>query len=94
MIDANDVLGDPQGVSTKLCAALGIPWDEAMLSWAPGRRSTDGPWAPHWYGAVEASTGFGPPEIAPVALPPDAQRLAGRCRPYYERLAAHRINVE
>ena len=56
-----------------------------------GRRAgatTDGPWAPHWYGAVEASTGFGPPETGPVELPDDARRLADRCRPYYERLAA------
>jgi hypothetical protein len=91
VIDANDVLADPEGVLSKLCEALGISWDPAMLHWEPGRRETDGPWAPHWYGAVERSTGFGPPETEPVELPPDAQALADRCRPYYERLAAHRI---
>jgi hypothetical protein len=91
VIDANDVLVNPPGVLSKLCDALGIPWDMAMLSWPPGRRETDGPWAPHWYGAVEASTGFGPPETSRVDLPDDARRLADRCRPYYERLAAHRI---
>ena len=91
VIDANDVLADPEGVLSKLCAALGIPWDPAMLGWDEGRRATDGPWAPHWYGAVEASTSFGPPETTAVQLPPEAQRLADRCRPYYERLAAHRI---
>ena len=91
VIDANDVLGDPAAVLAKLCAALGIPWDEAMLSWPSGRRDTDGPWAPHWYAAVEKSTGFGPPETGPVDLPGDARRLADRCRPYYERLAKHRI---
>ena len=77
---------------SKLCDALGIPWDIAMLSWLPGRRDTDGPWAPHWYGAVEASTGFGPPETGAVTLPDDAQSLADRCRPYYERLADHRLS--
>lgn len=91
VIDANDVLADPAGTLASLCLALSIPWDPAMLSWAPGRRETDGPWAPHWYGAVERSTGFGPPETDPVELPHDAQLLADRCRPYYERLAAHRI---
>ncbi len=93
VIDANDVLADPEGLLSKLCEALGIDWDPAMLNWAPGRRSTDGPWAPHWYAAVEASTGFGPPESDPVDLPDDAQRVADRCQPYYERLAAHRITV-
>jgi hypothetical protein len=93
VVDANDVLEHPAQVLAKLCAALGIAWDSAMLRWPPGRRSTDGPWAPHWYGAVEASTGFGPPERDAVQLPADAQRLADRCRPYYERLAAHRITA-
>ena len=91
VIDANDVLSDPQGILSELCVALGVPWDHAMLSWAPGRRDTDGPWAPHWYGAVEKSTGFCPPETGSVDLPDDARRLADRCRPFYERLAVHRL---
>ena len=91
VIDANDVLANPEGVLGGLCEKLGIPWDRAMLAWAPGRRETDGPWAPHWYAAVEASCGFGPPETEPVELPEEAHRLADRCRPYYERLAVHRI---
>jgi len=93
VIDANDVLADPGAVLSKLCDALGISGDPAMLHWAPGRRDTDGVWAAHWYNAVEQSTGFGPPETAPVELPPEAQRLADRCRPYYQRLAEHRIRA-
>jgi hypothetical protein len=91
VIDAHDVLMNPQAVLSQLCEALGIRWDMAMLSWLPGRRGTDGPWAPHWYGAVEASTGFGPPETDHAELPEEAQRLADRCRPYYELLATHRL---
>ncbi|HEX5184661.1 MAG TPA: HAD family hydrolase [Allosphingosinicella sp.] len=93
VVDANDVLADPRGTLSALCERLGIPFDPAMLSWPPGRRPTDGPWAPHWYQAVEASTGFGPPD-RPAALPDEARRLAERCRPYYERLAAHRITAQ
>jgi len=93
VIDANDVLTSPEGMLTRLCAALGIAWDPAMLSWAPGRRDTDGPWAPHWYAAVEASTGFGPPDNDPVQLADDARFLAERCRPYYQRLAAHKLTA-
>jgi hypothetical protein len=92
VVDAGDVLADPRGTLTGLCAALGLPFDPAMLAWPPGRRATDGPWAPHWYQAVEASTGFGPPEALP-ALDGDARRLADRCQPYYERLAAHRVRA-
>jgi len=93
VIDANDVLENPQAVLSNLCASLGLAWDPAMLGWAPGRRETDGPWAPHWYTAVEASTGFGPPERVPVELPDEARSLADRCRPFYERLAACRITA-
>ena len=91
VIDANDVLADPETVLSKLCQALGIAWDRAMLSWAPGRRETDGVWAAHWYNAVEKSTGFGPPESDPVELSAADQRLADRMRPFYDRLAAHRM---
>lgn len=91
VVDANDVLASPGNVLSKLCRALGIAWDEAMLNWAPGRRETDGPWAPHWYGAVEKSTGFGSPQSNAVQLPNEARQLAERCRPYYERLAQFRI---
>lgn len=91
VIDANDVLADPEAVLSKLCRALDIQWDPAMLSWEPGRRATDGVWATHWYNAVEKSTGFGEPETQPVELPAEAQRLADRIRPYYERLAEHRL---
>ena len=93
VIDANDVLADPEGVLSRLCAALGIPWDPAMLAWERGRRPTDGPWAQHWYAAVEASTGFGAPDAGSTDLPDEARQLAERCRPFYERLAAHRIRV-
>jgi hypothetical protein len=93
VIDANDVLANPEGVLSKLCGALGISWDPAMLSWEPGRRETDGVWAEHWYGAVERSTGFGPPETDPVELSTQDQRLADEMRQLYERLAAHKITA-
>jgi hypothetical protein len=90
VVDANDVLADPRGTLGALCARLGIAFDPAMLHWPPGRRPTDGPWAPHWYQAVEASTGFGPPD-GPAELPVEALAVADRCRPYYEQLSAFRI---
>jgi len=94
VIDANDVLTNPEDVLSKLCTALGIEWDPAMLSWARGRRATDGVWATHWYGAVERSTGFGEPDVEQVELSAGDQRLAERMRPYYERLARFRVGGE
>jgi hypothetical protein len=94
VIDSDDVLRDPEGVLRKLCAALSIPFDSAMLRWPKGRRASDGVWAPAWYGSVEQSTGFaGQTGSALPSLPEHLQRIADAALPYYERLAAYRISV-
>ena len=91
VVDADDLLRDPEGVLRALCAALDVPFDPAMLSWPPGRRESDGVWAPHWYASVEASTGFGPPRTAPVELPGHLHDLASAFQQTYDELAAHRL---
>ena len=93
VVDSADILREPAAMLERLCEALGIGWDPAMLSWKPGIRDTDGIWAPHWYDAVAKSTGFGSPEDHPIELDEDGQRVADACRPYYERLAEHRIRA-
>jgi len=92
VVEGRDVLRDPRGVLTALCAALGIAFDERMLAWPSGPRDSDGVWAPAWYDAVERSTGFGPPpaEAAP-ALDGALARIADQARPFYQRLAAHKL---
>jgi hypothetical protein len=86
VIDAERVRADPEGVLRRLCAAIGLPWDAGMLAWPAGARASDGVWARHWYGAVENSTGFAPPEPAPTALDGPLAALAEAARPAYERL--------
>ena len=92
VVEGIDILANPAGMLSRLCAALGIRYTDAMLSWPPGRRDSDGVWAPAWYQAVEKSTGFDPPRVATaVPLPDELQRIADAARPYYEALAAHRL---
>jgi len=91
VVDSADILQDPAGMLEKLCNALNIAWDPAMLRWEPGIRATDGIWASHWYDAVAASTGFGEPDDRPADLDDEAKRVAEACRPYYERLAEHKL---
>lgn len=90
---ASDVLKNPRALLTKLCAALGIDFLPQMLTWEPGRRATDGVWAPHWYAAVEASTGFEPWRPKSVTLPPALRPLLDECRPWYEKLYALRLSA-
>jgi hypothetical protein len=93
VIDAADILRDPPGALGALCAALGIAFEPAMLSWPAGPRSTDGVWAPYWYDSVWRSTGFGPyrPPPAGAGLPADLEPLVAQCQPYFDELAAHRL---
>ncbi len=92
VVDGLDVLRAPGRILKTLCARLDLSWTEAMLSWPPGRRSTDGVWAAAWYEAVESSTGFSsPPEEAPAALPDPLRRIADEARPFYEDLMRWRI---
>ena len=56
VIDADDVLRDPERMLRLLCDAIGVEFSDAMLSWPPGPRETDGIWAKYWYAEVERST--------------------------------------
>ncbi|MFN8527002.1 MAG: HAD family hydrolase [Anaerolineae bacterium] len=91
VIDSNDVLRDPRGTLTRLCDALGVPFDEAMLSWEAGQRSTDGVWAKYWYAAVEKSTEFAPQKQHYEPLPDHLQALAEECQALYDRMARYRL---
>lgn len=94
VLDSADLLAAPGPMLRALCAALGVPFSERMLSWPAGPRATDGIWARHWYDRVERSTGFEPAESA--AIPRLAGRLAeldAMCRPLYEQLRAHRLRA-
>ncbi len=93
VIDAADVLANPEAVLFQLCEALGIDFSPRMLSWPAGRRASDGAWAPAWYASVEASTGFGPPADESVTpdLPPYLQGLADQAMVHYKALAGFRL---
>jgi hypothetical protein len=91
VVDSADIRADPEGMLRALCAALGLPFDPAMLAWPAGGNPADGVWAPHWYGAIHRSTGFAGPEGPLPDLPAPLARLAAAARPSYEALARRRL---
>jgi len=93
VIDSRDVLENPRGLLTTLCAAVGVPFVETMLSWKPGPRDTDGVWAKHWYAAVERSTGFEPYRPKPDHVPASHVDILARCENYYQDLYQHRLRA-
>jgi hypothetical protein len=93
VVDARDVLERPEATLRVLCAALGLEFDEAMLSWPAGPRDSDGVWAPHWYDSVLRSTGFARSSAPSEAVPARLLPVLEACLPYYERLAAARLRA-
>lgn len=92
VIDSGDIRSDPRTMLRRLCAAIDLPWDPAMLSWPRGGHPDDGVWAAHWYASVHASTGFATAEGALPSLTGDRARLAEAAMPYYERLSARKLH--
>jgi len=92
VVEGVDVLAGPERTLNALCAALEIPYTDEMLKWPPGRRDSDGVWAPAWYEAVERSTGFEAPARADQPpLTDDLARIADQARPHYEALARFKL---
>jgi len=91
VLDAGEILKNPDGVLSAWCKRVGIPFDSAMLSWPAGPKPEDGVWADHWYDQVHQSTGFGPYRKPPQALPDELGPLLAACLPLYERLMEYAI---
>jgi hypothetical protein len=91
VLDSRDVLRNPRGELSKLCATVGVELTEAMLHWPAGRRHTDGIWAKHWYGRVEQTTGFEPPLSRDDPVPEERKELLKECEELYRTLYQHRL---
>lgn len=91
VVDSDDILADPPGMLRALCAALGIAYTDAMLSWPAGRKPEDGVWAPHWYDAVWQSTGFGAPRPGAPELPPALEKLADKASDSHAAIERHAL---
>jgi hypothetical protein len=91
VIDAEDVAANPRGTLGALCTACNIPFDEAMLKWPKGPKSSDGIWAPHWYNAAWASEGFSKQPESRAELPAKLRHIADQAQPLYERLQKYAL---
>ena len=89
VVDASQIREDPEAQLRNLCEQIGIEFQPAMLSWPAGGRPEDGPWSPHWYGSIHASTGFAGPEAPLPDVPAKFGTLLEKSMPIYERLAFH-----
>lgn len=92
VVDARDVLDNPERTLRLLCEALDVEFTDAMLSWPPGLRETDGIWARHWYTEVEHTTSFRPYQPRPDPVPERLNHVYEQCREHYQRLYEYRLH--
>jgi len=91
VVDSHDIRAEPEGALRRLCAAIGLTFDPAMLSWPEGGHADDGVWAAHWYGAVHQSRGFAGAEPELPKLTGVYAELVEKALPHYERLGQARL---
>jgi len=93
VIDAADLVAEPEGTVRAYCARVGIPFRPEALSWERGDRSE---WArtARWHGDVNRSTGVDGTRTEYAVRVDNDERLAGLYRhhlPFYEQLRQHRV---
>jgi Sulfotransferase domain len=91
ILDAKDVLKNPERMLRLLCEAVGVDFSESMLSWPRGLRKTDGIWARHWYGEVVKTTSFQPYRPSDAKVPAHLREIHDRCCECYGRLHRYRL---
>jgi Sulfotransferase domain len=91
VIEARDVLQNPEQTLRSLCEAIGVDFDLAMLSWPAGLRDTDGIWAKYWYDEVARSTSFRPYQPREGIIPNRLREIYEQCLECYEQLYEHRL---
>ena len=91
IIDADDILRDPEIMLKKLCQKIGIDFSLTMLSWPKGPRGSDGIWAPYWYEGVQESTEFQPYAYREIILDDDLIDIYDNCIQYYDAIHKKRI---
>ena len=92
VIDSADIRDDPEGMLRKLCTAIGLSFDPAMLHWPAGPCAEDGIWGKHWYGAVHQSTGFAEAEGPLPSLSGEQLRLMEEAAVHYESLRSFKVH--
>lgn len=98
IIDADDLLEDPEGIMAAYCDAVGLPFDRSMLSWQPGPiKELESPWS-GWTDDVVNSSGITrrakSSTLPPVdKLPREVQETIAEAMPVYEAMHARRLRA-
>lgn len=94
VVDSDDLLNDPHGVTEAYCEACNIPFMAEALEWGQGDRKAyswyDGG---SWHENLELSTGLKPQkrDYVPIDHDPRVFEIYQQCLPHYEAMKAHKM---
>jgi hypothetical protein len=91
VVDARDLLKDPEGTLRAYCGRLGVPFMPESLSWEPGEVPGWEMWA-EWHQEAQESTGIkSEPLEDDEEVPEGLEDVYERCLPYYQELHERRL---
>ncbi|MEE9190529.1 MAG: sulfotransferase family protein [Candidatus Neomarinimicrobiota bacterium] len=86
VLDARELLQNPETILKKLCRQLKIDFYPAMLKWKPGPIPEAGIWSKYRYENVHETTGFTSYRNKTDKVPDKLTELLDDCERYYKRL--------
>ena len=100
VIDADDLLINPRFIMNEYCSAVGLPFDEGMLTWTPGvvQDWTGLPYYREWHETAMMSSGFVKPNstnetsvIQEDDLPRNVEDAVKKALAFHDVMHASRI---
>ncbi len=100
VIDAADLMKNPEYIMKLYCDRTGLPYDKQMLTWTPGEVKD---WtsiqdnSEHWHWNAMYSSGFStlaPDRNIPPSLPKEyIDEVIEECMPYYDAMYKYRVKL-
>ena len=93
IVDAKDILLNPEGMLRKLCFLFNIVFEEKMLSWDKGAHPQDGIWGKYWYDRLWESTTFSLYEEKESIIDDVYKDILEECINIYDELYQYRVQT-
>ena len=91
VVDAADLIRNPEGTVSAYCKKLGVPFIPEALWWEPGEVAGWEMWG-EWHEEAQQSTGIKEQPLEDdMELPESLEEVYERCIPYYNELHGRRL---
>jgi len=93
IVDAKDILLNPEGVLRQLCSLFDIVFEDGMLSWDTGPHPQDGIWGKYWYDKLWKTTTFSVYEEKELIIDDTYKDILDTCIQIYDELYQYRVQT-